>query len=108
MASIEDWAAKAARKISENAQVVRRAFGPLAYPAEEEIAAIIATFAEPLVKLLRESRREHYHCDDSYYCCGACDAEDHGPLGGGFANREGGVCNCGADEWNKRIEEALS
>ena len=61
--------------------------------------------------LLAESIREHYHCDDSWYCCGKCDAADHG--GGlphthdGEAARVEGVCNCGADAWNAKVEAAL-
>jgi hypothetical protein len=67
---------------------------------------------EQLSALLQESKRKHYHCDDSWYCCGKCDSEDH--FGGhpsthdGESARISGVCNCGADEWNTRIDTALS
>ena len=86
------------------------------------IAEVVATFAEPLVSLLRESKREHYHCDDGWYCCGKClcrcssTAKDHEHFledcwpasHGGEAARVGGVCNCGADAWNRRVDAALS
>lgn len=55
MPTVDDWAAKAARYIKGcdvNGLSTAR------------IAAAIATFAEPLMKLARDSRRDHYHCDD--------------------------------------------
>jgi hypothetical protein len=69
-----------------------------------------------LEALLRESKREHYHCDDSWYCCGKCrhpdhvllDPEDYLDSHGGEAARVGGVCNCGADAWNKRVDDLLN
>lgn len=64
-----------------------------------------------LVALLRESKREHYHCDDSWYCCGACTHPDHCDMGvcshEGESARVQGVCNCGADTWNARVDVAL-
>lgn len=65
-----------------------------------------------LVSLLRESKRKHYHCDDSWFCCGKCDSPDHpGGLysheGGSGPDRTRGVCNCGADTWNARVAAAL-
>lgn len=59
--------------------------------------------------ILEEAKREHYHCDDAWYCCGACTHEDHGPLSSheGEARRTEGVCNCGAEAWNKKIDEVL-
>lgn len=54
MASIEDWAAKAARRIVDeydNRKLPRK--------DQDHIAAIIATFAEPLVVLLQEARHSH-------------------------------------------------
>lgn len=113
MPSINDWAAKAAERI------VYGKNGPI---SEERIAAIIATFAEPLVALLRESRREHLHVeDDTWYCCGACthECESDDP---GHEHSEGccvsshdnvpkrvqGVCDCGAAAWNARLDAALA
>jgi hypothetical protein len=69
------------------------------------------TFAE-LRALLADSRREHYHCDDSWYCCGKCDHPDHDgefpSSHDGEARRTAGVCNCGADAWNARVDAALA
>jgi len=112
MSSINDWAAKAARRIMLLYDLDRIA------PQDKSvyaIAAIIAMHAEPLMALLREARREHYHCDDSWYCCGKCDHPDHGQLypeyflssHDGEAARVAGICNCLADAWNARIDKAL-
>ena len=66
-----------------------------------------------VLALLAESKREHDHCDDSWYCCGACRHPDHMlvdgehvgliPVGG-----EPGACTCGAAEWNAKVDAALS
>lgn len=104
MPSINDWTAKAARRICDEP----------GRKNAERIAAIIAVHAEPLVALLREARRPHYHCDDSWYCCGRCQHPDHTwtdheylSSHDGEAAREAGVCNCGADAWNARIDKVL-
>lgn len=85
-------------------------------PAEVERAAKIDSDGNPttklllLIDLLQESKMHHRHCDDSWYCCGACVHLDHGPLydiDQEPDQRKAGVCNCGADQWNARIEEAL-
>lgn len=120
MASINDWAAKAAHRIVLELPPHRGE-----QPREERIAAIIATFAEPLMQLARDSRREHYHCDDSWFCCGKCTHPDHGLCNQtkeedhehdascyvgshvGYNARTSGVCNCGADEWNARVDAVL-
>lgn len=73
------------------------------------------------MKLLLESRRSHYHCDDLWYCCGACVCScdsfdlDHEhdesccvSSHDGEGARVQGVCNCGADAWNKKIDDALN
>ena len=67
-------------------------------------------------------RREHYHCDDSHYCCGKCTHSDHiytaegiwregeeYPLGdhNGYPPRRNGACNCGADAHNAKVEAIL-
>lgn len=125
MASIEDWAAKTARRIVDE-------YNDRRIPRKDEahVAAIVATFAEPLVALLRESHRSHYHCDDNWwYCCGKCTHGDHVMCPGGDdhehdascylpscytgshdgeASRTSGVCNCGADAWNARVAEVLN
>jgi hypothetical protein len=51
--------------------------------------------------LLRDSKRKHRYCEDSWYSCPK--SED------GCANEnEGTDCNCGADEWNARIDAHLA
>jgi len=113
MSSVNDWAAKAARRIDEEYPFNREIARPR--PTKDRIAAIIATFAEPLVALLRESRRDHHHAADGDVCDGACcpqcccceswpdDPEgDFEPTPNSDA-----ACTCGAAEWNARIDAAL-
>lgn len=87
MPSVNDWAAKAAERIYEEFPISTHGM-----PKVERIAAIIATFAAPLVALLRESRRE---------CSTTCRA---------YGNYQPPYeeCSCGADEWNARVDKALS
>lgn len=113
MASVNDWATKAAARIAEE-------YAPYdgkrtLKPHEDRIAAIVATLAEPLMQLARDARRGHYHCDDSWYCCGKCTHPDHSDgdedylvSHDGEAKREEGVCNCGADAWNTRVDQVLA
>lgn len=72
-------------------------------------------YVESLKALLRESKREHTHCDDSWYCCGRCQHPDHILNENEFLDshtdegaRTSGVCNCAADAWNIRVDEALA
>ena len=58
------------------------------------------TDLDKLLALLKESKREHTHCDDSWYCCGACRHPDHTLV-------EIGDCTCGAAEWNAKVDKAL-
>lgn len=92
MSSVNDWTARAAREIvdnvSENVQWRNRR---LVKPTEERIAAIIVLHAEPLLKLLQETRRE---------CVPACAA--YGNYQPPYED-----CTCGADAWNAQIDEAL-
>ena len=70
---------------------------------------------DKLLELLKESKREHYHCDDSWYCCRACRHPDHMLAEGenigssvvGGLTFEPGVCTCGASEWNAKVDAAL-
>lgn len=101
---IEDWTAKAAKTIHE-AFIAEGGSSAAKFVIEDRIATIIATFADPLITLLRESRREHRHCDDSWYCCKKCSAIDHGGLEDVPADA---MCNCGADAWNARVDAALA
>ena len=112
MASINDWAAKAAQRIVDEHDPLRRGLDP---PGPERIAAIIATFAEPLMKLLRESKREHDHFPDGDIrdgtCCPRCccaswpnDPEaDFEP-----EPNSDDPCSCGADAWNAKVDAALA
>lgn len=114
MASVNDWAAKAAQRIiNEPLNLKDRR------SQKERFAAIIATFAEPLMTLLRDSKREHHHCEDSWYCCGKCscscmhlgdDSHEHDEdcWPSTHSERTSGVCNCGADAWNTRVEAVLA
>lgn len=109
MSSIHDWAAVAAQKIRGEFRGCKEG------PSQERIAAIIDYFSQPWTKLLREAKRGHYHCDDSWYCCGKCthpdhsdESEDYLPSHAGEASRKSGVCNCGAEEWNAKIDAALA
>jgi hypothetical protein len=125
----DNWAASAARQIKtelvnfvhQDPNLQHNVSWIVANVHEARIATIIATFAEPLVALLRDARREHYHCDDSWYCCGKCTHSDHiyrvegewqegdeYPLSEGFAGRVKGRCTCGADAWNARVGAALA
>jgi len=64
---------------------------------------------EQLTELLRESKRGHHHCDDSWYCCPKCDSPDHpgGPPSLGAERTGKDECDCGADEWNAKVDAAL-
>ena len=69
---------------------------------------------QALEKMLLESKREHDHCGDSWYCCGACTHPEHDPWPGEFvsshdgeAARRSGVCNCGASAWNDKVDAML-
>jgi hypothetical protein len=91
MASVNDWAAKAARKIAIECDTATGQRGT--YVREERIAAIIETFARPLLDVLHQSRREHLPAADKY-CNKRYDERDE--------------CTCGADEWNAKIDAALA
>jgi len=88
---VYDWAARAAERIaaSERTSSVHR------------LAAVITLFAEPLTNLLRSTRRPHNDSDDGY-------CKKLLTLGGPDNFRSLAECTCGADEWNKKVDEALS
>jgi hypothetical protein len=113
--AMTDWAARAARRVLDEYQH---------RPTQARVdhcAAIIATFAEPLVALLRESRREHYHHNENdvhmpMLCCPRCtcnswnavaEAQDSGELDAEHEPNSDEPCTCGADEWNRRVDEVL-
>lgn len=113
MASVNDWAAKAAQRIL----VEYESKSPYdKRDSEAHVAAIIATFAEPLVAMLRESHREHYHSNDSWYCCGQCthecdneemDHEHDESCCVGSNSQRPEKCNCGVSAWNAKIDKVL-
>lgn len=91
MPSINDWATKAAQRILlEYKHKSPHWLGN----SEEKVATIIATFAEPLVKLLWESRQEH-------------DDDDCPMAHPDYVYNSGEPCTCGADAWNARVDDAL-
>ena len=50
-------------------------------------------------EFLENTRMSHHYCDDSWYSC-----PKHPD---GCANEELTECNCGADEYNKKLDEIL-
>ena len=108
MSSINDWASKAAYRI--RCELCKERL-----PSQERIAAIIATFAEPLVKLLAESRRAHRHTADGDvrdgHCCPQCCCQSwpDDPEGDFEPTPNSDEpCDCGADEWNARVDAVLN
>jgi len=71
--TIHDWAARAAERIADDREA-----------SVSRIAAIIETYAQPWLKLLRESRRGHEF---------QCEGDDN--------------CDCEAKEWNEKVDKAL-
>lgn len=65
---------------------------------------LVATLTDQIEQLkakLRECKRWHYYCDDCWYACpksedGCCDES------------KGTECNCGAEEFNRELEEFLA
>lgn len=102
MASVNDWAAKAAQhivdEVSEDVQWRNRR---LVTPSEERIAAIIATFAEPLMTMLRECKREHSRGYNDESC-------DYPPCPKSDELNWNEPCTCQADTWNTRIDAVLN
>lgn len=81
---VYDWAAKAGAYL--HAEGVRL--------SSHRIAAVIAHFAEPLVTLLRESKREHEPDGEQEGCLKNTDEDE--------------ACDCGADAWNARVDAVLA
>lgn len=101
MASINDWAAKAAERIMfEASDKVGSSIRGL---SKERIAAIIATFAKPLVELVERSRREHHlHCGK-----GRLELIFNGKTVY-LKDDWDGACTCGADAWNETVDKVLA
>lgn len=89
---IEDWATKAARRIVGEYDGRR-----LPHNSEERVAAIIATFAEPIIKLLGEAQEGRHYDGVGEIPGPECPKLEH----------EDAECTCGADEWNARVDKAL-
>lgn len=53
-----------------------------------------------VLALLKDSKRGHVYCDDSWYSCPQ--AED-----GCSDDSKGDKCDCGADDWNARVDALL-
>ena len=51
-----------------------------------------------LMVILNELKRDHHYCDDDYYSC---------PKREDSASGASSECDCGADEANTLIDEAL-
>ena len=107
MASVNDWAAKAARRILDDLPPLRPRGSTTTkserYPTEERIAAIIATFAEPLTQLLQKAKREHRVEEDPMDDCPMRMTEE---LNERLHRKH--ECDCGADAWNKKIDDVLN
>lgn len=54
---------------------------------------------EQLRALLLESKRKHYVCEDCWYSC---------PESGECCDEREKECNCGAAEWNAKVDAALA
>lgn len=61
-----------------------------------DLAALEAALA-----LLSESKQAHHECEDRWYSCPKAD-------GGCADDRRGPECDCGADEWNAKVDAALA
>jgi len=74
-------------------------------PTGLEVAVYLADDVDAEVQRLREllvaSKRSHYVCEDCWYSC---------PKSGECCNefRKQDECDCGADEWNAKVDTALS
>lgn len=103
MASIDDWAAKAVDYIHSTYLSSPR-------PTRERTAAVIETFAKPLLDLVMESRREHEHGLHGVRCCPQCCCESwpDDPEGDFEPTpNSDDPCSCGADAWNAKVDAAL-
>jgi len=55
---------------------------------------------DELVGVLKSLKQQHHYCEDSWYSC-----PKHPD---GCANDDITECNCGADEHNKKIDDAIN
>ena len=54
-----------------------------------------------IITFLEDSRQPHYYCEDGWYNC------PKNPEGSWNDAWKNGKCNCGADEYNKKLDELL-
>jgi hypothetical protein len=54
---------------------------------------------EELIKYLESTRQKHSECEDSWYSCP--ESED------GCSNDSEVDCNCGADDFNKQLDDII-
>lgn len=98
MSSINDWAAKCAERVvtefDDEWTAGKR------WRAQERVAAIIATFAKPMLDLLNEARREHSRGYNDEGC-------DYPPCPKSQEENDDEKCTCQADAWNARIDAAI-
>lgn len=100
MASVNDWAAKAAKRIV-NEYGINKTHSLTREYHEDRIAAIIATFAEPLMKAVRDSKWQHSKGYNE-------ESADYPPCKKSYEDGEDEICSCGADEHNARIDKVLA
>jgi hypothetical protein len=103
-----DWATKAADEI------LRQHGALFPHITSMNVASIITTHAEPLVALLRESKQEHLHVDDAFYCCPKCtcintryEKDGNTEIVEVRAPNGPGLCTCGADAYNAKVDAVL-
>ncbi len=110
---VKDWVKEAATQIYHEEKELDHVEGIIRRhcPFKQDVAYVLLDEAKRLADLLVESKRDHTHCDDSWYCCGKCRAADHLLSADEWLSsnryRTGGVCSCGADAWNKRVDEII-
>lgn len=105
----KDWALVAARAIASQWPTGSGGHGEPGYLTDEQrdniavnLRPIIEGAAEPILTLLRESRREHHNTLNKGWACGVFYKDDDIADGGG-----NWPCDCGADEWNQKIDDTL-
>lgn len=94
--STTDWATKAAEEIRSKV-IAEGGTSAMQFITNSDIASIIAAHAEPLVALLRESRREHMTKTSEWCPKSDFDYEDDPTV----------TCTCSASAWNAKVDAAL-
>ena len=111
---VKDWVKEAAYQIYNESLELDHVEEIIRHycPFKQDTAYVPVDEARCLTSLLIDSKRDHTHCEDSWYCCGKCQAADHLLSADEWLPpnryRTSGVCNCGADAWNQRVDEAVT